>query len=244
MLASDRGGDRVRRVTAGDGFHRRYPWGMSAMTGQASIPGGTMAATTRVGILMMLAACGGGERAARSDSAAMSSSSGSAPAETTAMASTRRTPREKRRPRPRTRRRRPRRLRTPRTPEGRGREAGLGWRAVTPADRAGRQHLPRPGGRRHLHGLSRTGRQGDRRRAEPDRQPVAEWGRQLPVHRQYGHHRRAQAEGAPGADAAEGRCHAQRRPGEGGRRVRLFAESQDLSRPAPRGLPRGARRPP
>ena len=210
----------MRRVTAGDGLHRRYPWGMSAMTGQASIPGGTMAATTRVGILMMLAACGGGERAARSDSAAMSSSSGSAPAETTAMASNQE------------------------EAEGRGGESGLGWRAVTPADRAGRQHLPRPGGRRHLHGLSRTGRQGDRRRAESHRQPVAEWGRQLPVHRQYGHHWRAQAEGAPGADAAEGRCHAQRRPGEGGRRVRLFAESQDLSRPAPRGLPRGARRPP
>lgn len=48
-----------------------------------------MVATTRVGILVLLAACGGGERAGRSDSAAMSSStpSGSAPAETTAMAS-------------------------------------------------------------------------------------------------------------------------------------------------------------
>src|SRR4051794_19229821 len=62
---------------------------------------------------------------------------------------------------------------------------------------------------------------------------MAEWRRQPRLHRAHRHHRRAEAEESSGTDAADGRRLALSGSDQGGRRVRVFAESQELILPGP-----------
>ena len=204
-----------------------------------------MAATSRVGVLLLLAACGGGDRGAKPDTTGMAntgsteqpttSTAGGAAGGDTAMApATAPAPSESASAAPAS-------TDTTKKP---AETTPTAARARIPRRRRPRPSRPRgaPAARSH-HSWSRsvTASSTVRSPAGPvppamDRMPRARpwlpispttmdqrrW--QLRLHRAHGDDRRAQAQGASRPDAAQGRGAAHRRPGESGRGVCVLPE--------------------